>query len=86
MRREIKEEAGIEVGNLTIGSFDEDNEPDKKGELTHYLFLRFTADYKSGELKAGDDIDELRWIPEAELKNIPLPRPLSKLFKQTGII
>ncbi len=85
-KREVKEEAGIEIKNLKRLLFDEDYEPDKKGTKTHFLFLVFEAEYKSGELKAGDDIRELRWFKKKELKNIPLTRPTIKLFKELGII
>lgn len=86
MRRELKEEAGIEVGELKRVSFDEDREPDKKGELTHYIFQVFETEYKSGELRANDDIHELRWVEKEELKNLPLTRPSIKLFKELEII
>lgn len=82
LRREIKEEAGIEITNIKRFSFDEDWEKNKKEELTHYLFLVFTADYKSGKEKAGDDIKELRWFSKEELKKVPLSRPTIKLFKE----
>lgn len=43
--REILEEAGIEVEILEPISFDEDFEPNKHGEMTHYIFLVFRARY-----------------------------------------
>src|SRR5258706_6950116 len=52
IKREITEEIGIKATNLKKISFDEDYEPDKKGELTHYIFLTFQAIYKSGNPKA----------------------------------
>src|SRR3989338_9168033 len=50
IRREIKEEAGIEVGALEPISFDEDIEPDKNNEETRYIFLVFKTKYVSGEV------------------------------------
>lgn len=78
--REVREEAGIEIINIKRVSFQEDFEPNKKGEPTHYIFLIFTAGYQSGELMPGDDIVELRWFHKSELKNIPLPRPSQQYF------
>lgn len=85
-RREIKEEAGVEVGILKRVSFDDGYEPGKKGEMTHYVFLVYEAEYKSGQIKAADDIEELKWFRKSELKNISLPRPTMKLLKDLRLI
>lgn len=86
IRREVKEEAGIELGDIKRISFDEDYEQDKHGEMTHYVFLVYEGEYKSGELKAGDDILKLKWFNKAELNSIPLTRPSIKLFKELKLI
>ncbi len=86
LRREVKEEAGIEITNIKRIGFQEDEEPDKNGKLTHYLFLIFEADYKSGKLKNGDDIAKLKLFTKSELKKIIMPRPSDKLFRQLGWI
>ncbi|MCL4417207.1 MAG: NUDIX domain-containing protein [Patescibacteria group bacterium] len=80
--REIKEEAGIEIADIKKLSFDEDYEPDKKGELTHYIFLVFEANYQSGELKPDDDIKELKWFNKSEITNLSLPKPSINLFQR----
>jgi ADP-ribose pyrophosphatase YjhB (NUDIX family) len=79
--REIKEETGLEVVNLERVGFDEDSEPDKHGERTHYVFLIYKAEAKSFDVTTGDDLVELKWFDRAELDNIPLPRPLIKQLK-----
>lgn len=86
IRREVKEEAGIDLGILKRVSFDEDYEPNKHNEKTHYVFLVYEGEYKSGELKADDDVHELKWFSQIELKGIPLTRPSIKLFRELGII
>lgn len=43
--REIFEEAGIKVEIVDSIGFDEDFEPNKHGEMTHYIFLVFRAKY-----------------------------------------
>lgn len=86
VRREVREEAGIELDRIKRVSFDEDYEPDKHGEITHYVFLAYEGEYKSGELKANDDIHKLRWFSSSELKSIPLTRPSVKLFKELKFI
>ncbi len=84
--REIKEETGIEVRDIKRIWFDEDDEPDKRGELTHYIFLVYEAYYASGEVKAQDDIAELQWFTQSELKKLSLPRPSVKLFKSLHLL
>lgn len=86
LRREVKEEAGIELGDIKRISFDEDYESNKHGEITNYVFLVYEGEYKSGELKAKDDIEKLQWFHKSELKNIPLTRPSIKLFKEFNLI
>ena len=86
IRREVKEEAGIELGVIKRVSFDEDYEPNKHGEKTHYVFLVYEGEYKSGELKADNDIHELKWFSHRELRDITLTRPSIKLFKELRII
>lgn len=82
--REIREEIGITVKDIERISFDEDYEPDKHGETTHYVFLIYKVAYKSGKVKADDDIEELRWFDRNNLSSIPMPRPSIKLFKKLG--
>lgn len=86
IRREVKEEAGIELGELKRVSFDEDYEPNKHGEKTHYVFLVFEGYYALGKLKANDDIHKLKWFSQDELAKVPLTRPSIKLFKELKII
>ncbi|NCS97135.1 MAG: NUDIX domain-containing protein, partial [Candidatus Pacebacteria bacterium] len=82
--REVKEETGIEAEIEKSLGFDEDFEPDKHGEITHYIFLVYKAKYISGELKPDDDIEKLEWISKEKLSQIELNRPAVKLFKGMG--
>ncbi len=86
IRREIKEEAGIEVGTLEPISFDEDVESDKNNEPTRYVFLVFKTKWVSGEITPNDDIVKLEWIPKENLKKIELSRPSIKLFKKLKLL
>jgi len=82
IQREIREEANIEVDIVESLGFDEDIEPNKHGEPTHYVFLVFKAVYLSGQITANDDIVELSWIHKSELATIPLNKPSIKLFQK----
>jgi len=84
--REIKEETNIKVEITSSLGFDEDYEPNKHGEMTHYIFLTFKTKYISGKVKPDDDIAELKWISKDKLSQINLTRPSIKLFKEMGYL
>lgn len=86
LKREMKEETGIEIQNIEQLEFDEDNEPDKHGEMTNYLFLDFRAKWLSGEITPGDDMKQLKWVKKEELKNLNLNKPTQTLLKKLNII
>jgi 8-oxo-dGTP pyrophosphatase MutT (NUDIX family) len=85
LRREIREEANIEVKNITHLSFEEDFRT-KKGVLTHFIFLNFMADYCSGEERPGDDIVELRWVHKDDIKDLDMCEPSLRLFSGLELI
>lgn len=82
LRRELREEAGIELTSIKRVSFDEDYEPNKHGEMVHYIFLVYHVTPNSPQTTAKDDIVTLQWFSRDELKQIPLTRPSIKLFKE----
>ncbi len=84
--REIREETGISVRHIIPLGFDEDYEPDKHGEMTHYVFLQYRVDYASGKAKAGDDIHELIWLRKKEFVKKNFSRPTTKLFEALGLM
>ncbi len=84
--REVKEESGLSVEIIKEIGFDEDYEPNKHGEMTHYLFITFLAKYVSGELKANDDINKLKWVHKNDVKKLDLCIPSIKIFKKLGYL
>ena len=70
MVREIKEEAGLEVGENKL-VFEEDiNNPCKREGGMHHLWKVYEALNWSGELKAGSDAKKAGWFSLAELQRI----------------
>lgn len=86
LRREVLEEAGIEIDNIESVGFDEDYENNKHGEKTHYVFLDFKAVCSSRDIKAGDDMRSLQWVKKNELKNYNLNKPTKKLLNKLGFV
>ena len=86
LKREIREEAGIEVDIIEKMGFDEDIESNKYGIPTHYIFLVYRVRFKSGIPTSSDDIQQLAWFSIADLSTIELPRPSKKLFTLLGYL
>ncbi|MBI4170412.1 MAG: NUDIX domain-containing protein [Candidatus Aenigmarchaeota archaeon] len=84
--REIKEETGLDVENITKVAFDTDIEHDKNNEETYYIFLQFVCDLKGGKLKAGDDMKSFQWVDVKDIKKYKLNKPTQTLFKKLGYI
>ncbi|MDO9399154.1 MAG: NUDIX domain-containing protein [bacterium] len=66
LKREVKEEVGIEVGNfqfLASRSFI-------RSSGHHVVALSFVVDYKSGEAMPLEDQDEIRWVKIEEMEHL----------------
>jgi bifunctional NMN adenylyltransferase/nudix hydrolase len=69
-RREVYEEANININNLKyLGSYNIDDWRYKK-EASKIRTLLFSCNYESGQVKAGDDICEVRWFNLSDLSPI----------------
>lgn len=86
LEREIREEPGIILTDITPLSFAEADSVNKEGEVVHYFFHVFMTSYVSGELIPGDDIAELIWVKKEDIASIPLPEPSQKVFNELGWI
>ena len=79
-KREVMEEAGIEVRNIRIGTFTNDKF-EKEGK--HYITLFILADYDSGEVNIlePDRTEKWEWCSWDDLPS-PLFLPIENLLKQ----
>lgn len=68
VRREVLEECGIEIDvDAMLGLF-EPIQRDHDGRVRyHYTVIDFLARYRGGELRAGDDAADVRWVAPGEL-------------------
>lgn len=72
-RRELFEEAGIEVGPLALAIVVDAISHDDEGRaLYHYTIIDFAAAWISGEARAGDDVSEVAWARPEELASYDL--------------
>lgn len=73
VRREVTEECGIEVTVGPLLGLFEPIHRDKDGSVRyHFVVLDFLAEYRSGELRAGDDAADLCWVAAGEIDRYPL--------------
>jgi ADP-ribose pyrophosphatase len=80
--REIREETGICIRAAEpIYTFDV-IERDKKGRIRfHYVIVDVSAEYVSGELKAGDDAIDARWVSADEMNSLAVSSTTLHLLK-----
>ncbi len=81
--REIREETGIQIhAAKPVYTFDVIDR-DKAGKVRfHYVIVDLAADYVSGELTAGDDAVEARWISAQQLAHLKVSRTTLQLLKE----
>lgn len=68
LKREFLEECNINIGNIEPIDFII-VEAKHDGIMCQNMYLRFTAEYVSGELKPGDDAVEAVMLSQHELKD-----------------
>ena len=80
--REIFEETGITIqAQEPVYTFDYIDR-DKTGRARfHYVIVDLKADYIRGELRAGDDAAEARWISSKEMTTIKISTKTLRLLR-----
>jgi 8-oxo-dGTP diphosphatase len=79
--REALEETGlaVEPGEL-LGVFERVI-PDEQGRMRyHYVLIDFLCRRVAGELEAGDDASEVRWVRREELAGLELARETEEVI------
>ena len=72
-RRELMEETGVEVNELTLIDVIDIMVPDKEGKiLYHYIVADYRAHWLSGECSARDDALDVQWFNLNKLGSISL--------------
>lgn len=69
--REIREETGLNVrAKDPVFTFDVVVRDDNGRVRFHYVIVDLIADYVSGELRAGDDALDARWVSSTEMETL----------------
>jgi ADP-ribose pyrophosphatase len=82
-QREILEETGIVIqAGKPVYTFDA-VERDKNGRIRfHYVIVDLAAEYISGEIRAGDDAADARWLASEDLQYQNVSATTRKLLRQ----
>ena len=68
IRREVREETGLEVEPFAVAEVFERIMPDPSGRTEyHYVLIDYLCRVTGGELHASSDASHARWVPRAEL-------------------
>ena len=81
-QREILEETGvvIEAGE-PVYTFDAVVRDDSGRVQFHYVIVDLAAEFVSGDLKAGDDAQEARWVSAEEMATLTVSPPTLDLLR-----
>ena len=82
VEREIREECGIDVvAGDVLGVFDLIEHDDDGSIAFHYVLIDLEARYRGGEIRAGSDASDVRWVPLREVHLLPLSHRLSEFVE-----
>jgi ADP-ribose pyrophosphatase len=75
IEREVREECGIAVKAGEVVAVLDVIQPDEAGQLRfHYVLIDLACEYISGDLTAGDDAADVRWVHPAEFDALDVPQ------------
>lgn len=83
IRREIREEVGLEVEVGPVVEVFERITPDKKGAVRyHYVLIDYLCRPTGGTLCAADDAEDARWFAAKDLENIDITEGTSPVIEK----
>lgn len=69
IRREVREETGLEVEPIEVVEIFERIMPDREGRTEyHYVLIDYRCRVLGGELRAASDVSRAAWVPRGELR------------------
>lgn len=80
-RRELREEAGIEVGAMELAAVVDAVSHDEDGRVRfHYTIVDFCAEWMGGEARAADDVQAVAWAAPHELDRYDLTAEVHRVI------
>jgi 8-oxo-dGTP diphosphatase len=81
VKREVREETGLDVGVGLVAGYREEILPDG-----HYIVLAFYCTVTGGVLRAGDDAAAVEFVDARELANRLTVPALSEVLHDAGLV
>ena len=85
IKREVMEEVHIELEKVVPFDFDSDITM-YKGEMTHLIFLRYTAEIAEFAGYPDSDAKEVIWLGKDEILNYKHNEPSMRFFRKLGLV
>lgn len=86
LKREVMEEVGIDVKiNRLAGVYDLIVQ-DGENITYHYVLIEFFADTVSGNIKAGSDALECRWVPLTKIDEFDLTPTVIECLRENNLM
>ncbi len=89
LRREVKEESGLEIASFERMSFSDGvatKHKDGKSEEIYHVFLGFFCKTKNGKLIPGDEFEKLSWFDKKDLAKTDINPFAREGFVRSGWI
>jgi len=85
--REVKEETGLEVQVLDVLDVFDSIFPDSEGRTQyHYVLIDFLCRPAGGELRAGSDVSEAKWVTAEQAGDLEMKAAtLEVIHKALGV-
>lgn len=84
IRRELREETGVEVDLLGLVAVIDSVQRDAVGQvLYHYTIIDYAARWRSGATVAGDDAADAAWFTPKELAQLTLWEETMRVIEQS---
>lgn len=89
IRREVREETGLQIKPLGVLQIFERIMPDARGAAEyHYVLIDYVCRITSGKLRAGDDVSRVEWVRRRDLGNLKITEGtlavIEKGFRERG--
>ncbi len=87
LKREVKEEVGIDVKIGDLAGVYEWIEKDEKGRIKyHYVMIDYFAYPLSLDVKVGSDAVDALWVSPKDVAKLPVTKTTVKLLRDIGFL